>query len=403
MSELYYSKTNKSEEFDYNIENYNVEELRNFFKINSTFNYGIEEIEKQYQFIKKHSPNEDFDIFILQAKEILIKDFYTRKIDNYVKEQENLDIEIQRYKKEQTSILVPEIKPNINGADYNYISKKIVISSKFRKDFLNTQSNDFKIELPYLFKNVISMEFKSMEYCNSSYSISSKLNNNFFIIDGIQYTIPDGNYTNDEIVDYMNMLFENLNYEVIYNTISGKISISTKNGIPFDLSFGIADIYQELDCPPEQKYKRVCPDTKKLIKEFNMHETFGYLLGYRNFSYSGESSYTAESILDIKGLKYIYLFVDDYINSSSYDNIIAINSNEGDYFSSKILARIPNNEDNYYIKFQDSSDSIERKRHYYGPVNINKLHFRLYDERGNLVDNNNTDYSIMLELKILNK
>jgi hypothetical protein len=400
---IYPEKEVKEETVDYEINNYTFEEIQTFFKLNNYDNYGIEEINKEYEYLNSKSPNDSFDIFILKAKELLVNDYYKRKIDNYKIEQQSLDIELQKYKQEQTSLLVPDILPNINGAEYNYICKKLVINSKFRKDFLNTQSNNFTIQLPYLFRNVISIEFKAMEYCNSIYSITSKLGNNNFNIDGVNYVIPDGNYSNEELINYINTILPS-NIDICYNINTGKTIISSSTSTNFDISFGIDSIYENIDCPPKDKiHPRLCPDTEKLVKSYNMYDTLGYILGFRNFNYSSSSSYTSESILDVKGFKYIYLYLDDFINSSSYDTIITINSNDGDYFSSKILARLANTETSYHIKYQDSSDTIDRKRYYYGPVNIQKLHIQLLNDKGELIDNNNTDFSIMLELKMMNK
>jgi hypothetical protein len=389
-------------DLDYDIENYTLEELQNFFKLKKNSNYGIEEIDKNYEYLYNNSPNDQLKIFLLKAKELITKDFYSRKIDNYIDEQKTLDIELNKYKTTQSSILVPDIKPVINGSDYNYICKKLVINSKFRKDFTTTNSNDFTINLPYLFKNVVSLEFKSMEYCNSIYSITSKLGNNTFIIDNIEYVIPDGNYTNTSLLDYINSIIPS-DIDISYNENTGKTTIYSKTNTIINIIFGIDNIYEDIECVEENTNKRLCPETKKLIKSYNMYDTLGYILGFRNFEYNSLSSYTSESILDVKGFRYIYLYVDDYINSSSYDTLITINSKEGDYFSSKILARIANTEDNYHIKYQDSSDTIDRKRFYYGPVNIQKLRFQLLNDKGTLIDNNNTDFSVMLELKMINK
>lgn len=400
---IYPKKEIKETTIDFNIENYNLEELQQFFKLNNIHNYGIEEIEERFNFLNSNTPSEEFTLFILKAKEILIKDFYERKIDDHIKEQETLDIEIQKYKTQQSSILVPNIKTEINGADYNYICKKLVINSKFRKDFLNTYSNNFTIQLPYIFRNVVSIEFKTMDHINSIYSITSKLGNNNFNIDGTDYIIPDGNYTNEELIDYINSILP-VSIDLSYNINTGKSTFISNTSTNFDLSFGISSLYQPIDCSSNEKiHPRLCPPTEKLIKSYNMYETLGYILGFRKFEYTGSDSYTSESILVINTYRHIYLYLDDYINSSSYDTLITINSNEGDYFSSKILARIPNDENSFTIKYQDSSDTIDRKRFYYGPVNLQRLHIQLLDDNGNLIDNNNTDFSIMLEIKMLNK
>ena len=53
------------------------------------------------------------------------------------------------------------------------------------------------------------------------------------------------------------------------------------------------------------------------------------------------------------------------------------------------------------VLFDDPSDKITKKRHYFGPVNIDKLHIQLIDEYGTEIDMNYNDFSFALEFDIL--
>ena len=53
------------------------------------------------------------------------------------------------------------------------------------------------------------------------------------------------------------------------------------------------------------------------------------------------------------------------------------------------------------VLFDDCTDKITKKRHYFGPVDINKLRVRIVDEFGDNVDLIGTDYSLALEFHIL--
>ena len=44
---------------------------------------------------------------------------------------------------------------------------------------------------------------------------------------------------------------------------------------------------------------------------------------------------------------------------------------------------------------------LTKIRRYTGPINISKLHIKILDKFGNIIDLNNMDYSITLELEIL--
>jgi hypothetical protein len=41
------------------------------------------------------------------------------------------------------------------------------------------------------------------------------------------------------------------------------------------------------------------------------------------------------------------------------------------------------------------------ERKYFGPVNINRFRVRLFDDKGNLVNLNNTDYTFSVKMKML--
>ena len=46
----------------------------------------------------------------------------------------------------------------------------------------------------------------------------------------------------------------------------------------------------------------------------------------------------------------------------------------------------------------DDSENHTKSRKYHGPVDINKIHIKLIDQYGRLVDLNNMDYSFSLEI-----
>ena len=52
-------------------------------------------------------------------------------------------------------------------------------------------------------------------------------------------------------------------------------------------------------------------------------------------------------------------------------------------------------EDDYF------NDTINRTREYFGPVDIQKLHFQILDEYGRIVDFNNMDWSCALTFDVL--
>jgi hypothetical protein len=74
---------------------------------------------------------------------------------------------------------------------------------------------------------------------------------------------------------------------------------------------------------------------------------------------------------------------------------------DNSYIGNNILARISVNNSYYHIINNNAGDNVFKQRDYFGPVNIEKLSFRLLNKFGeviNLLDNN---YSFALEFTTL--
>ena len=138
--------------------------------------------------------------------------------------------------------------------------------------------------------------------------------------------------------------------------------------------------------------------SNKLITSAPPMKSLGWLLGYRNRKYEGHHSYTSEATADLGGIKYFFLCVNDFKNTRQEVCTILY---ENSFLRKNILARIPMREGKGIVLFDDASDKITKKRHYLGPVNIDKLHITLIDEYGSIIDLNKNDYSFALEFDIL--
>ena len=66
--------------------------------------------------------------------------------------------------------LIVDLQPN--QLKNRIIVTQLSIDTKFRKDYFNTQSTDFVIDLTTSLKNVISMRLASLEIPNISHVIS---------------------------------------------------------------------------------------------------------------------------------------------------------------------------------------------------------------------------------------
>ena len=122
------------------------------------------------------------------------------------------------------------------------------------------------------------------------------------------------------------------------------------------------------------------------------------MLGFRNKTYEGAHSYTSEATIDLAGSKYFFLCINDF-QSSVHDVVTVLYENS--FMQNNILARVPMREGKGVVLFDDCTDKITKKRHYFGPVDINKLDIKLLDEFGESLDLLGNDFSFALEFQIL--
>ena len=336
-----------------------------------------------------------------------------------------------------------------------------------------SSSTDFTIEFPEPITNVISIHLKSFEIPTSWYVFNEKEGTSYFDIscNGVQQTIqiPDGNYKYQGVIDISNNL-QNTLKDAIDSAFGGSSSVSV-NENTFKLT--IADVsgndaFDLIFFETNQNYNNLC--SNKQTRDHNL----GWLLGFRKSSYSGASSYTAESCIDVFGTKVLYISFDDF--NTNYDGQLYLSNSN---ISSKKIEKLPTyynknfcNSDgsptingnnvslnggninntgipqkltkaqvftveqileqqlrhevdrNYHTLPNDiigrisvpitrsaglvgsliwlnspETDLTEYRRDYFGPATIKRVHVKLLDDRGNVVDLNNMDWSFALSIK----
>ena len=298
----------------------------------------------------------------------------------------------ERREKELESIYISPVNQGVvNDLKRNIITSQLSIDTKFRKNYFSSKSSNFTINLATPLKNVISMKMSSMEIANIQHVISETLGTNGFKVtktpsSGSSITatikVPSGNYDTTTLestligvsTDVNTLAYAGCSISINSNTMRATISGSS-NGDRLELDFQNL-VHQ--NAPPMK--------------------TLGWALGFRKRHYKGQQSYTGEGTIDLAGCKYIFLCINDFKNTTQDVCTILY---ENSFLRKHILARIPMREGKGAVLFDDPSDKITKKRHYFGPVNIDKLHIQLIDEYGMEIDMNYNDYSFALEFDIL--
>jgi hypothetical protein len=215
-------------------------------------------------------------------------------------------------------------------------------------------------------------------------------------------TIPDGNYTALDLIDTMNTLLcptdasgnplePNSVFSYIHFVLditssqsgSGRVKIEPfgesaymVNSIGLDFTKNINGVEDSLDI------------TSKL----------GWNLGFTQRKYFGSTTYTSETVIDTVSMRYVYLGIEDYQHSV---NNLFINAFHNTSINENVLARIALNSDSFTILMENNLNLITEPRRYFGPVDIQKLRIRLFDDHGRVLDINNSNFSFVLIFKMM--
>lgn len=279
----------------------------------------------------------------------------------------------------------------INPLKKRTTRQNLNIDTRFRDNYYGSASSNFHFDLPIKFSDVMQVQLSAFEMPFTYYNISKQMGNNFFSVTldssptvPVIITVPDGNYAPAGLVAYLNNFVVGTaisGIQFIYNIDasgngSGQLVIGTTGaGVgDFTLTFN-SDIYGNPDT--------INPLPLKL----------GWLLGFRNGSYSGNNNYVGEGIVSLAGQRYLYLVVDDYNNNVTNGFYSAFNAS---ILNKNILARISFQPNNLGSIAQNNLSLITTPRQYFGPVDIQKLKIQLLDEYGRVIEMNNMDYSFCL-------
>lgn len=289
------------------------------------------------------------------------------------------------------------LSQRVNPIKRKHIHKNIHLNSKFRDDYYNTSSSNFKYTFSNNLEKVISLKLTSISIPNSWYLFSEERGNNKFTVTItdtsstiIDVMIPEGNYTASQLEEYLNDTYFwnsstdlkfikfgiNINtmktyFDVSKNSVNG---VNINNDTKFDISF-------------------VDENTENLM--FNA----GWVLGFRHGKYLNlkDINCVSEGLFDGGGDRYLYLCLKDYNNNVSNSNIVYFDDTT---MRHDVLAKIYLIDGKFAINFDtDIGINYSRTREYFGPITFEKFEIQLVDQYGKQIDLNNMDFSFSLELK----
>jgi len=326
----------------------------------------------------------------------------------------------------------------LNHLDRRTVTKNLCIDSLFRKNYNATSSSNFTFVLNEPINNVVSMTVNAMEFPNAWYTFSSVTQSNEFTIkiynaptplDDATITydavmthvikIPDGNYRSDVLRETINNMFTNIRggLEFIYFDINETnthcIFRSKTAGDDNKDLFLNGDI--QLDPPFSFEIDfRVEKDISRPL-----YKNAGWMMGFRKDKYT--ISYLANPVINsTEGMfnlkeynwhlesessygsniqNYVFLELDDH-NKSFNTNKFITNSYESQ-LGNNVIGRVSVVSGMNTIITNTQNDFIFKKRDYFGPVKIERIHIKLLNKLGEPIELNGNDFSFMIEFEQL--
>ena len=484
-----------SENTTLNIDDYDIEDLKQIFSLNEDFTdedinnslisllkkYSVLGEEKYIKFLKvardklllylQVENNEKDDNIDESDKEEQVNEMMNEstlyqsqyledipKTNNIINRKNNVNISDEDkhfiYTRNREQVLqghnLPVVQGQVNPVLRN-VNKRIVSLDTQMRNYLDQDSNNVTMDLSEPLNNVLALRVLSVEIRHSWYTFDQAYGTTDLLIDNSLVEIPDGNYSEIELINKINyeLSANSMSYiDFSYNNNTGKTTITNVDADTHTISF----------------YDNSNPGNKK------KNSNFGWLLGFRTFDSSfniryeieqlgGNNVITSNSLLDVYGPKYILLELEDYNNNHFNRNFVAVDDNVESvnypyYYSPDLSmsdphyrAIIDENNQVQWINsglthaqaftisqiYKSKQSSINQnkvsgmktndilsklpvqyskafgtliigynfinknERLYYGPVNINRMKIALYNDAGQLLNLNGQDFAITLQ------
>jgi hypothetical protein len=124
----------------------------------------------------------------------------------------------------------------------------------------------------------------------------------------------------------------------------------------------------------------------------------GWNLGFKKRFYDKNTIYVSESVIEPITIRYVYLAIEDFNNSVNNHFVTAFKDH---ILSPNILARIALKGSYFSLLMENNMNIVTEPRKYFGPVDITRLRIRVYDDKGRILQMNNSDFSFCLNFKLL--
>lgn len=424
---------------DLDINNYSIDDLYNFFKLpTNTSEDDISQIaNKMGKNILNTSLSTDekynYINFIADAKQILKTHIETKNkvnlYDNILKKKvTNLSdasndkkqydnvgkiinpMSISHQSMQKISIPSDSVNPYMG----NKLVTNYVFNTQFRDNYFFSQPSDATFTLPIKIKNVVAVSLSAVQIPNNFLTFSNiRGTNQIYIFEettqlqGI-VTIPNGNY---DITSFPSILEEAINLQII-GSLPGRFKVTinpynyftTISNTTYNFRMNILRTNENFigNCNSfifndDLNGDKPIEKNNTLVEKFVT--TMGYIIGYRNFEYTGSRSYTSESMFNNVYCDYVFFCMNEFATASQYIANYGILSES--LIDDNVLAIIPITSPSFTSTFDDNSNFIYKTRNYNSPVDIQKISIKILNPQGKLVNFFGYDYGFNLQITTL--
>jgi hypothetical protein len=299
--------------------------------------------------------------------------------------------------------------------------------------------------MPVILNRVVSMQLSSFEIPVSFYGISNYNANNYLHIrinyndlDNIPtefshtFTIPDGNYNAQALLDTINNLISSLDNPDkeqsidLMKNIRFILGIDSSGGSGSGSGNGLVYVAYNKSTVTDGSLNFIKFDFRLNsdgnIDTVDYSKKIGWNLGFNkpNYTFTKNNSIEfphyftftdqtdvpsnyniygiSDMIIEPATIRYIYLAIDDF-NSSVND--LFTTAFYTSIMSPDVIARISLKGSYFSLLMENDLNVVTEPRVYFGPVDIQKIRVRLYDDKGNILQMNNSNFSFCLVFKML--
>ncbi len=285
---------------------------------------------------------------------------------------------------------IPKFRTNAYNSDTRV--SNYVLNTLFRDNFEGSWATDCTFTLPKKLTNIISLTLSGLQYPNYGFAFANgKDTTTIYIYEettDIEGTviIPEGNYT---VAQFPAILEQAINVTLGYSydpvvSTNNRFQVYINPYTNFTTILNTVNNFrinttkgQFQKCPMVPNF--YTPNVKTGISRETLIKTLGYQIGFRETEYIGAKSYTSESLFKSTYADYVYFVLNDYCNNQSSNNYSLF---QNQIFDNNVLAIIPVTSAAFTSTFADNSNFIYKTRNYHGPVNITKISIQLTDQFG---------------------